>query len=212
MTQGPTTTVVSGSTKTATATAYSMKVSTVKDVGTMTGITAGDLYVELPPPARDILLEHAKTACGASKKKRWFEKRQSGGFACPRLSGPGGRSAVLQTFGNDVAADNRLVGDFGQIPAIQDASIREIVAALTGAGVTAATKNKVAIAGLLFGILLTVGEMPQQAKVEKGDLDAGATYPPSAKPGTPTTTSSDCTSTATGSNKVSARLISRLNL
>ncbi|KAL9618040.1 MAG: hypothetical protein Q9160_007229 [Pyrenula sp. 1 TL-2023] len=188
-TQGPSTT-----------TTYSVKVSTVSDVPAgVTGISPADIYIEIPPHVKDILLNHAKTACGApAKEKRSLEKRQN---ACAALSSPENYANAVDAYANAVANDPAVVdiltNPFEHVPMFTAPDIQRAVAAIKlagGAAVSTALKNKVAVAAVFFGIFAATGNMPQQAKVEKQSQKADATYPSTTPPVT-STSSTSCQAT-----------------
>ncbi|KAL9621954.1 MAG: hypothetical protein Q9160_003616 [Pyrenula sp. 1 TL-2023] len=172
----------------------------------MTGIAAGDLYIELPPEVKETLLKHAKGACGLPAKKRWFEKRQSSS-ACPAISDAASRNRVIGDYANAVAEDDSiLLSPFEHVPTLTAGDIQVAVAALTGAGlpaagVTAAIQAKAAISVVFLDIWLNSGTMPQQIKVKKESQKAGATYPTKTPTETPTSTQAGCTYTGKGKDQ-----------
>lgn len=150
-----------------------MKVSAVKDPGPVTGIAAGDIYLEIPPEVKDILQKYAQKACGVpAKPKRWFEKRQN---ACAALSNPDRYANAVEAYANAVAGDpavgDILTNPFENVPVFTAGDIQRAVASIKlagGAAVSVALRNKVAVATVFFGLFAITGNMPQQAKVEKG--------------------------------------------
>lgn len=202
MTQGPSTT-----------TSYSVKVSAVSEVPAgVTGIAPADIYIEIPPEVKDILLDHAKTACGApAKGKRSLERRQN---ACAAMSSPENYANAVDAYANAVANDPTVVDiltdPFEHVPMFTAPDIQRAVAAIKlagGAVVSTALKNKVAVATVLFGIYAATGDFPQQAKVEKQSQDADATYPSTTPP-----ISSPTTSSCLASGTIKVRWIASLNL
>ncbi|KAL9619331.1 MAG: hypothetical protein Q9160_006011 [Pyrenula sp. 1 TL-2023] len=201
--KGPITQTTSGSTTTTTGTVYSIKVSTVKDTGTITGIAPSDLYIEIPPEVKEIIFKHATAVCGGSAKKRgWLERRQS---PCAAASSPQSWARAVENYANRVADDpavnELLTNPFENVPTFTANDIQRAVAALKQSGGAIASKilrNKVAVFTVFLGLFVAYGDVPLQAKVEKASMNPTMTYPSTTPPvTTSSSTSSGCKATGT---------------
>lgn len=115
--------------------------------GTISGIAALDLYIEIPPEVKDIFLSYAQAVCGGGAKKRgWFQKRQS---ACSAASNSQSWASAVESYAERVASDPHmaelLTNPFENVLTFTANDIQRAVASIKtvgGAVASQVVKNK----------------------------------------------------------------------